>query len=81
MSKKQPKLAIRKARTKGHEFCITLISDSGSFTVSDTRIFPDEDNRSERRNLGYDTMTISEMTRQDLKSLKTAIKEVLKNSK
>ncbi len=78
---KQPKLAIRQTYCKGHDISVSLIGDLASLTITDNRLFPDEDSRTERRNLGYNTMTIPEMTRDDLKRLKTAIKEVLKNSK
>jgi hypothetical protein len=80
MSKKQPKLAIRQSYAKGHDIHVTLIGDCGSLTITDQRLFPDSDSRAERMNLGYNTLTIPEMTREDLKRLKTAIKEVLKES-
>ena len=78
---KQPKLAIRQAYAKGHDIHVSLIGDCGSLTITDRRLFPDSDSRAERMNLGYNTLTIPEMTREDLKRLKTAIKEVLKESK
>lgn len=77
---KQPKLSIRQAYSKGHDITISLIGDCGSLTITDRRLFPDSDSRAERMNLGYNTLTIPEMTREDLKRLKTAIKEVLKES-
>ena len=59
-----------------------LICDNcGSLSITDRNLYPDSDSRSERRNLGYDTMMIPLMTREDLKDLRTAIDEVLKNSK
>lgn len=77
---KQPKLAIRQAYAKGHDIHITLIGDNGSLTITDRSLYPDSDSRAERLNLGYNTLTIHQMTREDLKRLKTAIKEVLKES-
>ena len=78
---KQPKLAIRQVYASGHEIHVTALGNFSSLTITDRRLFPDSDSRAERKNLGYDTMTIPEMTRADLKRLKTAIKEALKESK
>lgn len=49
---KQPKLEIRQTYCKGHDISVSLIGDLASLTITDNRLFPDEDSRTERRNLG-----------------------------
>jgi hypothetical protein len=50
-------------------------------SITDNNLYPDSDSRTERRDLGFSSMMIPLMTREQLKDLKTAIDEVLKNSK
>lgn len=79
---KQPKLAQRQISSKGYDVYVSLIGDNcGTISITDRNLYPDSDSRSVRRDLGYDTMTITLMTREDLKDLRTAIDEVLKHSK
>ena len=66
---------------QGYDVSIGLTGDVGYIDITDTRLYPDDDSRTERRDLGYNRMMIPLMTRKDLKRLKVAIKEVLKNSK
>lgn len=75
------KLIQRTVTANGHVIDISLMGNLGSVNVTDNRIFPDEDGRAKRQELGYNTMLIGNMTRDDLKQLHTAIGEVLKYSK
>ena len=79
--KKQAKLAQRQVSSNHHDIHVSLIGDIGSISITDNGLYPDEDSRTERRNLNYNTMMIPLMTREDLKDLYVAIGEVLKNSK
>ena len=78
---KQLKLAQRQVFSNHHDFCISLIGNLGYISITDNGLYPDDDSRTERRNLNFNTMAIPLMTRKDLKDLHTAIGEVLKNSK
>lgn len=75
------KLAQRTISSQGHDVSVSLIGDCGYISITDRNLYPDSDSRSERMNLGYNSMMIPLMTREDLKDLRTAIDEVLKNSK
>lgn len=75
------KLSQRNMLSGSHRIDIGLIGDVGYISISDQRLYPDEDSRAERRNLGYNNMMIPLMAREDLKDLKIAIEEVLKYSK
>jgi hypothetical protein len=78
---KQFKLAQRVVSVRGHDFSIGLTGDCGFVSIWDRNLYPEGDSRDDRRNLGFDNMMIPLMTREDLKSLKIAIDEVLKHSK
>jgi len=76
------KLAQRSLQFKQHRVDIGLNGDyPGYISIEDTGLYPDDDSRTHRREQGFNTIMIPLMTRQDLKDLKTAIKEVLKNTK
>ena len=79
--KKQFKLAQRKVFSNQHMIDVSLVGNVGMILITDNGCYPDDDSRSERRNLNYHTMMVPAMTRDDLKHLYTAIGEVLKNSK
>lgn len=81
MVKKVSKLTQRQVWSNGHSINVGLIGNLGYINVTDNNIYPDEDSRTKARDLGYNTLTIPLMTREDLKDLRTAIDEVLKNSK
>jgi hypothetical protein len=66
---------------QGYSLDIGLTGDVGYIDITDNQLYPDNDDRAKRRELGYNRMMIPLMTRKDLKRLKVAIKEVLKNSK
>lgn len=78
---KQPRLAQRQTISNGHTISVGLIGNIGYVSIEDRNFYPDSDNRSERRDLGYNTMTVPLMTRNDLIDLRTAIDEVLKHSR
>jgi|688.fasta_scaffold00478_107 hypothetical protein len=60
---------------------IDLINNTGYVSMMDNAIYPKEDSRATKRDLGFNTTTIGPITRKGLKDLKIAIEEVLKNSK
>lgn len=79
MSKtKLPKLAQRQTCPNGYTIAIGLTGNVGYISIEDRNLYPDSDSRTERRNLNY---MVPCMTREDLKDLRTAIDEVLKNSR
>ena len=78
---KQSKLAQRTASINGHDFSVGLTGNIGYISIHDRNLYPEGDSRDDRRNLGFDNMMIPLMTRDDLKTLKIAIEEVLKHSK
>ena len=78
---KTHKLAQRQTYANGHNIFVGLTGDVGYISIEDRNFYPDEHSGSERRNLGFNTMMIPLMTREQLKDLHTAIGEVLKNSK
>lgn len=78
---KTQKLAQRQTYANGHNIFVGLIGNVGYISIVDNNLYPDEHSGSERRNLGFNTMMIPLMTREQLKDLHTAIGEVLKNSK
>lgn len=75
------KLAQRQIISNHHVISIGLVGDIGYLQVSDNGLYPDNDSRTHRRDLGFNTMMVPLMTREQLKDLKVAIEEVLKNSK
>lgn len=79
--KKTQKLAQRTLNSNSHNISIGLIGNIGYLTIIDNGLYPDDDSRTERRNLGYNSMMVPLMTRENLKDLKEAISEVLKNSR
>jgi hypothetical protein len=78
---KQIKLAQRQVYSNHHVISIGLSGDLGYVSIQDNGLYPDGDSRMDRKNLGFDNMMIPLMSRNDLKELKVAIDEVLKNSK
>lgn len=75
------KLVQREIYSNQHSINIGLIGNVGYIYITDNGLYPDEDSRTHRRDLGYNNMVVPLMTREDLKALKIAITEVLKNSK
>ena len=75
------KLAQRNISVRGHYIGVGLVGDIGYIEITDNNIYPDNDSRAERQNQNFNTMMIPLMTREQLKELNVAIKEVLKNSK
>lgn len=75
------KLAQRQTISNGYNISVGLTGNVGYVSIEDRNLYPDEDSRSERRDLNFHTMMVPCMTREDLKDLRTAIDEVLKNSK
>ena len=75
------KLAQRQVYSNSHVISVGLTGNVGYINITDNGLYPDEDSRTKARDLGYNTMTVPLMTRDDLKDLKIAIEEVLKNSK
>lgn len=78
---KQPKLAQRQVFSNGHKVYIGLTGDIGYLSIEDNNIYPDGHSGADKRNLGFNTIMVPLMTREQLKDLHTAIGEVLKNSK
>lgn len=75
------KLAQRKVSSKGHNIYVGLTGDIGYISIEDNNLYPDGDSRSDRRDAGFSSIMIPLMTREQLKDVKIAIEEVLKNSK
>jgi hypothetical protein len=78
---KETKLAQRNISVRGHYIGVGLVGNIGYIEITDNNIYPDNDSRAERLEQNFNTMMIPQMTREQLKELKVAIKEVLKNSK
>lgn len=78
---KASKLAQRNVSVKGHYVSVGLVGDIGYIEITDNNIYQEGDSRFDRREQNFNTMMIPQMTREQLKELKLAIKEVLKNSK
>ena len=76
-----PNLAQRTVYSNGHIIGVGLTGDIGYISIEDNNLYPDTDSRSDRRDLMFNRIMIPLMTREHLKDLKTAIDEVLKNSK
>jgi hypothetical protein len=75
------KLSQREVYLTQYTINIGLTGNIGYVSISDNGLYPDEDSRSQRRDLGFNTMMVPLMTRKELKNLRRSIKEVLKNSK
>lgn len=75
------KLAQRQTHTNGHIISVGLTGNIGYISIEDNNLYPDNDSRSQRRDLMFNRMMIPLMTKEDLKDLHTAIGEVLKNAK
>ena len=75
------KFEHRDIYVSGHRVDIGLTGNVGYIDITDNQLYPENDERAKRLELGYNRMMIPLMTRKDLKRLKVAIKEVLKNSK
>lgn len=75
------RLAQRQVYSDHHVISVSLTGDIGCITITDNGLYSDDDSRTHRRDLGFNSMMVPLMTREQLKELKTAIKEVLKNSK
>ena len=67
--------------SNGYVISVGLTGDIGYISIEDCNLYPDDDSRTKRRDLNFNRMMIPLMTRDDLKRLRTAIDEVLKNSK
>ena len=65
----------------GHTVSVGLTGNVGYVSIEDNNLYPDGDSRSDRRNAGFNTLMIPVLTREQLKDLKIAIDEVLKNSR
>jgi hypothetical protein len=81
MKKNNNKLAQRDVYVNGYHVTVGLVNNIGYISLRDGNLYSEGDSRDDRHNLGFDTMMIPLMTREDLKSLRIAIDEVLKNSK
>lgn len=77
----EQKLAQRQVFSNHHNISIGLTGNLGYIEISDNGLYPDNDSRTHRRDLGFNTMLVPLMTRQDLEDLKIAVEEVLNNSK
>jgi len=75
------KLVQRQIISKGHIISIGLGGDIGYISIEDNNLYSENDSRSQRRDLMFNKIMIPLMSREDLKDLKIAIEEVLKNSK
>ena len=78
---KTHKLAQRDVSLKGHYVSVGLFGDIGHIEITDNNIYQEGDSRFDRQEENFNTMMITQITREQLKELKLAIKEVLKNSK
>jgi hypothetical protein len=78
---KKNKLAQRSVSVKGYDFSVGLTGNLGYISITDRNLYPEGDSRDDRHNLGFNSMMIPLMSREDLIDLNVAIKEVLKNSK
>lgn len=67
--------------SNGHIVSIGLTGDIGYISITDNGLYPDDDSRTRRRDMNFNTIMIPLMTREDLKDLHTAIGEVLRHSK
>jgi hypothetical protein len=75
------KLAQRQVMSNHHVIDVSLVGDVGMLSITDNGLYPDDDDRTHRRDMGYNSIMIPIMSRETLKDLRTAIDEVLKNSK
>lgn len=75
------KLAQRQLILSSYTVNISLIDNSGYIYMRDNGLYPDEDSRSLKKELGFNNTIIGPISRESLKNLKIAITEVLKNSK
>jgi hypothetical protein len=75
------KLAQRQSNSNGHVISVGLTGDVGYISIEDYNLYPDSDSRAKRKDLNFNRMMVPLMTRDDLKTLRTSIDEVLKNSK
>jgi hypothetical protein len=79
--KKQTKLVQRQTHSNGHIVSVGLTGDVGYISIEDNNLYPNRDSRAIRRDMLFNRIMIPLMTREQLKDLRTAIDEVLKNSK
>lgn len=75
------KLAQRQVYSNKHTINVGLTGNLGYICITDSGLYPDEDSRTHRQELGFNSIMIPLMTRENLKDLSIAINEVLKNSK
>ena len=75
------KLVQRQTYANGYLVSVGLTGDVGYISIIDNNLYADEDSREQRKDLGYNRMMIPLMTKEQLKDLRIAIDEVLKNSK
>jgi len=72
------KLRVEKALINGHFVEVTLIGDLTSIAIEDNNLYPDNDSRSERRDLNFNRMMIPLMKRKQLREIRDIIDKVLK---
>ena len=75
------KLIHRQVYANQHIIDVSLVNGIGRISITDNGLYPDNDSRTERRGLGYNTMAAPLLTRENLIELKQAINDCLKLSK
>lgn len=75
------KLIHRQVYANQHIIDVSFVNEIGWISITDNGLYPDNDSRTERRNLRYNTMMVPLLSREDLKNLKRAINDCLKLSK
>jgi hypothetical protein len=75
------KLAQRQVVSNHHDIHISLIGNTGCISITDNGLYPDDDSRTHKRDMGHNTMIIPRMTREELTELHNAIGEVLNTYK
>jgi len=75
------KLSQKTLSINGHDVTVGLVGDVGYICINDRNLYPDEHSGSVRHDMGFDSMMISCMTRNQLIDLKKTIDNVLKQSK
>jgi hypothetical protein len=75
------KMAQRQTYSNGHIVSVGLTGNVGFISIEDNNIYPDRDSRAIRRDMLFNRIMVPLMTREALIDLRTAIDEVLKNSK
>lgn len=75
------KLIHRQVYANQHIIDVSFNDGIGWISITDNGLYPDNDSRTERRDLGYNTMMAPLLTRENLIELKQAINDCLKRSK